>query len=194
MSKVFNPQNALRLETEERYNAIPPLSVLSRYFPENAKTCVDVGCGTGFFTLPLSRLVNNGKVYALDISDDMLAHLNNKITNEPPNNSYSSIVPLIMPSDSVPLDDGLADFTFCSFVLHEVPLMKDFAGELVRITAPGGVVVILEWDMKPSPFGPPVDHRISPEFVAGLFDSGRIKSVQAEKIGEWFYAVKVEID
>lgn len=193
MSKVFNPQNALKLETEERYKALPPFSVLSQFLPSTAKVCADVGCGTGFFTIPITSILVDGTVYALDISDHMLSFLKKRVDDELSLSNTTRIIPMSMQPDVIPLSDGLVDFTFCSFVLHEANDSQAFADELVRVTAPGGVVVVLEWDLIPSPFGPPADHRISSEFVVGLFNSKRVKSVQTEKIGEWFYAVKVEI-
>jgi ubiquinone/menaquinone biosynthesis C-methylase UbiE len=51
-------------------------------------TCIDLGSGTGTFALPMAGLVgDNGRVYAVDGSSEMLAHLKAK---NPPGNLFLS--------------------------------------------------------------------------------------------------------
>ena len=53
-----------RLLRPERAEMLDPSEILS-FCPINSHDRVaDIGCGPGYFTLPLAASVNNGKVYA----------------------------------------------------------------------------------------------------------------------------------
>ena len=39
----------------------------------------DIGCGPGFFSVPLAKYLSHGKLYALDIDNEMLAVLRNRV-------------------------------------------------------------------------------------------------------------------
>ncbi len=46
----------------------------------SGETIADVGAGTGYFSLPLAQAVGpQGKVYAVDAQDEMLALLRQKL-------------------------------------------------------------------------------------------------------------------
>ena len=72
MSKVFNSKNLLKLESPERYTAISPTDTLIKMGLQNGDTVADIGCGTGFFALPASKIIGSNTLYAADISDSML--------------------------------------------------------------------------------------------------------------------------
>jgi SAM-dependent methyltransferase len=56
-----------------------PLKILSPYV-EEGMTALDVGCGPGFFTVPLAELVGKtGRVIAADLQDGMLQKVRGKV-------------------------------------------------------------------------------------------------------------------
>jgi ubiquinone/menaquinone biosynthesis C-methylase UbiE len=50
-----------------------PVKIVGEYVKEG-DTVIDFGCGPGFFSIPLARLVGEkGKVFAVDLQEEMLA-------------------------------------------------------------------------------------------------------------------------
>ena len=68
----FNPDNRHRLLSEQRYALLPPDRVLDALTLEPTMTVGDIGCGPGFFTLPLAERLTEGRVYAVDVEPVML--------------------------------------------------------------------------------------------------------------------------
>ena len=60
----------------------------------------------------------------------------------------------------LPLPDGVADFTFTCFVLHEAHDPVAFLREMGRVAKPRSPVVILEWAKKRQDEGPPFEERL----------------------------------
>jgi ubiquinone/menaquinone biosynthesis C-methylase UbiE len=72
----------------------------------------------------------------------------------------------------VPLDDGAAERVFLLNVLHHVWDEPAALGEIVRLLAPGGRLVVVDFAQMERPVGPPNDHVLSlrqaRETVAGM--------------------------
>lgn len=188
MSKIFNSKNLLKLESQERYEAINPLETLIKTGLSGEDTMADIGCGTGFFAIPAAKLIGTNTLFACDISDIMLRFIEERAAKE----GLKNVDPLLMDTLIIPIDNESASFTFCAFVIHEVPNFDKFINELIRITKPGGKIVILEWQITETPFGPPLDHRINSAEISKHFDESLVEKVQTEPIGNWFYAVTAQ--
>ena len=74
--RVFDPSRRHRLSSSERRRRLPPEKILAEIGLGPGDTFVDIGCGTGFFTLPAAMRVGpSGKAIGLDISPEMIADL-----------------------------------------------------------------------------------------------------------------------
>jgi len=67
----------------------------------NPKVLIDVGAGTGFFAQLFSKKIKKGKVYACDISEEMLVWINDNL----PIWSRGIVITIKMEESSVPLSD-----------------------------------------------------------------------------------------
>lgn len=157
--KRFDPQKwegLLSAEREARWN---PSQFLDRFHVQAGGAVLDLGCGPGFWTLPLAELVGSeGKVFALDVSQEMLDALE---AQQPP----VQVVLLLSELPAIDLEPSTADFIWAAFVYHEVE-GDGLAAEMRRVTSSGGKIAILEW--RPdgaSGSKPPSDHRVWPNDV-----------------------------
>jgi len=121
---------------------------------------MDIGCGMGFFTIPLSRMVGaSGRVIAVDVQPEMLAGLTNNVAKTGCDNVT------VHQCESTSLDigqwAGAVDFAIVFYMFHEAPDQPGMASELFEALKPGGTVLFAE----------PVMHVNKPEFEeeAGIF-------------------------
>src|ERR1700730_5510932 len=73
------------LMSPERKKWQDPETILDQIRVDGKIDCADLGCGPGFFTLPLVlRMGESSTVYAVDQSDVMLEHLVKNLKNSLP--------------------------------------------------------------------------------------------------------------
>jgi ubiquinone/menaquinone biosynthesis C-methylase UbiE len=151
----FDPENRKKLNSKLRQEILPPDRVLMDIGLEEQAVWADIGCGTGFFTIPLAHDVK--QVYALDIRAEMLNDLRVTLSQQQINN-----VEVLQSEESrFPLPDGLVNGALVSLVLHEADQPLEFFRELSRILQSGGRLIIIEWAKDSVKMGPPSDHRLS---------------------------------
>lgn len=119
----------------------------------------DIGAGAGYFTLRLAHHVGaEGRVYAVDISPDMIRHLHRRVRDS----GLRNVSPILaLPAD--PLLPEPVDRFVVVDVWHHV---DDQAGYLARMKAllkPGGQVVMIDFHKRDLPVGPPVGMKIARE-------------------------------
>ena len=69
MGRKFDPAIKDSLLSEERAQRFDRYEFLRSIGVDKGKTVADLGCGPGFFTLPLAELVGpTGQVYAVDVA------------------------------------------------------------------------------------------------------------------------------
>ncbi|SVC84320.1 uncharacterized protein METZ01_LOCUS337174, partial [marine metagenome] len=74
-----NQEFIQRLLSPARAETLDTLTIFS-FCPINVHdTVAEIGCGPGFFTIPLAKSLANGRVLALDIDDEMLAACQDRV-------------------------------------------------------------------------------------------------------------------
>jgi predicted methyltransferase len=126
----------------------------------------DIGAGDGFFTSRLARLVGaNGRVFAVDIDDAVLARLRKRLQEEGIDN-----VTIVKGSvDDPKLPDATLDAALIVNAYHEMEQHQLVLAALRRALKPDGRLVIVE-PVTPSRRGRPradeaKNHEIDPEYV-----------------------------
>ena len=168
-NRVFNPAEKAKLESPERYKILPPFKTLKVMCLKEDDIMIDIGCGTGYFTLPASEITGpSGKVIGADISQEMLDEVRSKI-----NGIGHNIELVLSNSAELPVRDSQATFALLSNVLHEAEDMMGMLAEASRVLKPGGRLAIIEWEKTEMPVGPPIEHRLyHEEIMKMVMDSG----------------------
>lgn len=156
----FDPHKRYGLVDAQRQARWDPPRFLTRLDLKVGQVVVDLGCGPGFWTLPLAEIVGPaGAVWALDVSQEMLDALAER---QPPEHVH--LMRAELPQTQLP--EAAADFVWGAFVYHEVEPPAQLAVELRRITRAGGRVAILDWRPDGATNdGPPRHHRVAPQQV-----------------------------
>ncbi len=167
-NRRFDPQKRGMLVDPERRARWNPLLLLPLAGLQEAQSALDLGCGPGFWTLPMAEIVGkNGQVIALDASPEMLRSL---AAQSPP--AHVRLVQGELPVISLP--DASVDFIWAAMVFHEVTPAALLAREARRVLRPGHRLALLEWRTDAaSAIGPPRGHRLSPgQMHACLLSAG----------------------
>jgi ubiquinone/menaquinone biosynthesis C-methylase UbiE len=139
-NRVCPMERAGGLESGIRRLAHQPHSLLAP-FVKDGMTALDFGCGPGFFTLEMARLVGTrGKVVAVDLQDGMLRKVGDKIRGT----ELESRVSLVRCTAS---NIGVAepvDFILAFYVVHEVPDADGLFAQMKSILVQGGSVLVVE--------------------------------------------------
>ncbi len=158
--KKFDTKKLNKLNNPDRLIDIPPEYIWGKLNLTNMDIFIDIGAGTGFFSVPFLKYTKNGKIFACDISDIMIQWMKENICTEHP-----GIVPVKMEENVVPLGDGLADLVYMINLHHELEKPEEILKESLRLLKKNGKIFIVDWKKKDMPQGPPMHLRYSPEKV-----------------------------
>jgi ubiquinone/menaquinone biosynthesis C-methylase UbiE len=117
-----------------------PEKMLDRFIHEG-QNVVDIGCGPGFFTLPMARLVGeNGRVIAVDIQKGML----DKVEHNSKKAGLQSRIQLHQSQeDRLGITDKV-DFALAFWMVHEVPDTRNFFIQVRYILKPDASFLLVE--------------------------------------------------
>ena len=128
------------LDTKFRRVFQNPQTILRPYVKEGM-TVLDLGCGPGFFTIDMARMVGkSGRVIAADLQDGMLQKLNKKIHGT---ELEERIVLHRCEEDKIGIQEEV-DFILAFYMVHEVPDRDKFFKEIESILKTSGVMLMVE--------------------------------------------------
>ena len=116
----------------------------------------DIGCGPGYFAIPLGKHVFDGKVYALDVQQEMLDATKEELERV----QLTNVELVLSQEEKLPLEDDSLDGAFAAFVVHEAKAPRALLQETLRCLRKGGWLAILEWHKREMEEGPPLEERI----------------------------------
>lgn len=182
----FDPAHADRLTMADRLRVEPPEDALRLLEPQAGQTVLDVGCGPGYYTLPIAaRLQPGGRVLALDIAPAMLDRLRQRMTAA----GVTNIEPLLCEESRLPVATAGCERILLANLLHELVEPERFLAEAARVLKPGGRGLALDWAPRQTPFGPPIEARVPPERACAWLNAAGLSCEPAVDYGPYRYAV-----
>lgn len=158
----YNPWTLAMLDNLLRKFLQNPENIVGDYIQPGMKV-LDIGCGPGFFTLPMAQMVGPlGTVIAIDVQKEMLDLVEQK-------SKQLGLVDRIWfhqcKADSLDLQEQV-DFILSFYMVHEVPDRDTFFSEVADLLVSGGKYLIVEpvFHVSPSAFEDTLNHAISAGF------------------------------
>ncbi len=158
--KVSIERYIAMLEREERAAFQKPDQVMAALAFRGGERVADIGAGSSYFTIPIARAVGPaGKVWALDIRQELLDYARRKIEAA----GVTNVVLDLVPADDPQLRAESVDTILMVDTIHYIADRTAYARKLRRAIAPGGRVVIIDYIPRPwseRPFGPAPEQQI----------------------------------
>lgn len=153
-------------ESAERDTWQKPDEVVTQLQLRSGDVVADIGAGTGYFTRRFAVGVGpNGKAVGLDIEPTMVTHINEDAQKRGLTNLSARQVP---PNDPQ-LPPQSVDVVFICDTYHHMQDRVAYARLLAQALKPGGRVVVVDFQKRPLPLGPPMEWKLAPEAVTEEF-------------------------
>lgn len=173
------------LDSKQRVKLIPPEVLISQMPIEKNHILLDIGAGSGFFTIPMAESTTN-KVYAMDPDFRML-----KVIEEKAKEKGITNIELIQDYlENLTIKNDSIDFAMASLILHEVSSLSNALSKIYKVLKPGGHLLCLEYEKDDLVVeGPPMSIRISSENLEKTLTSIGFKLAKKTKINDAIYTM-----
>ncbi len=184
MGRKFDPAIKHLLLAEDRLQRFDRYELLRSLGVGKGKAVADLGCGPGFFTLPASELVGpTGKVYAVDVQQEMVDDLRSRLAREGITNVAVRRSGELEPS----IPQRSVDLALLAFVLHEIDQRSSFLLAAKRLLRADGRVAVIEWEKIETPVGPPLETRVTADEIIADATAAGLALEEQRSIHEWHY-------
>ncbi|RPH80470.1 MAG: class I SAM-dependent methyltransferase [Nitrospiraceae bacterium] len=117
-----------------------PRDILAPFIREGM-TVLDIGCGPGFFSIPMAKMVGpSGKVISADVQEGMLEELGKKIAGT---ELERRITPIRCDQNKINISEKV-DFILAFYMVHEVPDKNSFFKQLKDVLNERGQILLIE--------------------------------------------------
>jgi ubiquinone/menaquinone biosynthesis C-methylase UbiE len=149
----------------------------------------DFGAGTGHYALAASRIVgSNGRVYAVDVQEDVLKHLHDSALRTGARN-VETIWGNIEKPRGTQLRDHSLDAIILSNVLFQLEDKTSAIQEIKRTLKAGGLLLVIDWAGAYGGMGPAPEHVVPEHEAEEMFISGGFYKVKDFRAGAHHYSI-----
>lgn len=148
----------------------------------------DFGCGgAGYFTIPAARMVGSkGKVYAVDVLQSALDGVLSKARLEGLINVETVWSDLEKPG-ATNIPEGTLDRGLLINIMFQSRQNQNILNEVKRLLKSGGKLLVVDWKVQPTLFGPPIANRMQPSMVEELARKVGFKPESQFEAGPYHY-------
>jgi FkbM family methyltransferase len=156
---------------------------------EPGMTVVDLGAGTGYFLPHLARAVGpEGRVIALDVEPNMVAHIRERIERE----GWTNVEARVAATDDPGLEPGSIDRVLIVDTWHHIEGRERYAERLRESLREGGTVSIVDFTRE-APHGPPPAMRIAADAVVEELRAAALAPVIREERLPYQWVVTAQV-
>ena len=138
-------------------------------------TVADVGCGAGYHTPELARRLGpEGRVFAVDIQEEMLARMRQRVKEA----GLGNVVSVHPPPWDASLPEASCDLILLVDVYHEFSHPERMLRSLRRALAPGGVLVLVEFRAEDPEVPIKALHKMSAEQCRREFETNGFRLIR----------------
>lgn len=174
-----------------------PAKVLRDVGVEPGMNVVDLCCGDGWFTLPLTRIAKN--VIAIDIDEKLLFEAA-KVRIDERGGAHNCTFVDADAYDVAMIMYPPIDHVFLANVFHGVPDKPRLARAVHDVLQPGGLFAIVNWHARPreetpvlgEPRGPATELRMTPEQTIASVEPGGLKFRNQVEVSPYHYGLVFE--
>ncbi|MCF6348206.1 MAG: class I SAM-dependent methyltransferase [Flavobacteriaceae bacterium] len=149
-----------RFESPERDAYQQPEKVLAYIGDVTNKTILDIGAGSGYFSIRLAK--KGAYVIAGDVDDEFLNYIKERVEKE---HLDSLIEVRKLPYDSPVLKEEEVDKVLIVNTYHHIEDRSVYFAKVLKGLKQDGELIVIDFFKKDLPIGPPADHKISKEKV-----------------------------
>ena len=166
-----------------------PEEILNQLDLKENMIAAEFGCGAGGFTIPLAKRLKEGRVYGLDVQEEMLSALKGQASLERVFNIETVRCDLEKPKGST-LKDNFLDLVLIPNLLFQVENKYAILEEAERILKKGGKILVIDWLVKAS-LGPK-EGRVSEEKIKDIAKDLDLKLEKEFKAGDYHWGLLFE--
>jgi len=156
------------LEDPKRDAYQKPQDVMGALGLRPGEVIADIGAGSGYFTFRLAHHVGHtGKIYAVDVSPNMILHINRRIRES----KATNVVSILADPDDPLLPDASVNRFFFSNSWHHIENQTKYLSLMKKMLKPGGEIIIIDFHKKELPVGPPMEMKIAREDLIKQMES-----------------------
>ena len=149
----------------------------------------DIGAGSGAYTIAAAQKVGpSGKVFAIDIQKDLLAHIKGEAGQKGLTN-IEYLVGDVETLGGTKLRDRTIEYALVSNTLFQIEDKTNFLREMFRILRPGGFVLLIEWAGSFGNIGPAAEVVIEHEDARLMFEHVGFQYLKNLSAGSYHYAL-----
>ncbi len=144
-----------RFESPERDAYQQPDKVLEYLGDIQGLTIMDIGAGSGYFSVKLAE--KGANVIAADVDEEFQEYIRHRIEK----NNLKNIETRKIPYDSPKLEEKEADMVLIVNTYHHIENRVDYFSKVKTGTKSDGKLVIIDFFKTDIPVGPPTNHKLS---------------------------------
>lgn len=163
------------LTRDERQREEDCALMLKKLDVREGMTVCDMGCGNGFYTLQLAKMVGpKGRVYAVDIQPEMLRLMEARAAEE----GLENIESVLGDVDNPKLPADSIDLILCVDVYHEFSHPEPMLGAMRNSLKKAGAMVLVEFREEDPEVPIKPLHKMSKKQIIKEMDANQLKLVR----------------
>jgi len=164
---------------------VNPQQILNQLNLSANMTAADFGCGSGGWTIPLAKILQKGKVLAVDIQEEPLSALESQMKLQGVSNIQKIVADV---EEKIPeIKDGSCDLVLMTDLLFQIDDKEKVFSEAKRILKPKGKILVVEW--LPNAILGPQEGRVSSQEVIKIAQNVGLGLEREFKAGDYHYGL-----